>query len=249
MAAVSAASDGATPQAAVDAYAKKKSVNDNLKHFMLIPKDNTGNPTLKGIALLDHMCIFGNTQHASAKGKGTAEDEMTVMRPSANLAVHLYPDLLKSIQPTANQLRRGEIIKDYVGNNAAHKCARRKLNSYGYLVGHCGVVNSKENMNRMKEQLVMVVLVYEIHWKEAEDKVLEKLEKNKMNNEKAPVAVGKLDDKGCMVVKITVAKIESILFSVYNITMDGSKLRNADYGKCFGKGDGNKHHQIQVFCL
>jgi hypothetical protein len=157
--------------------------------------------------------------------------------------------LLKSIQPTANQLRRGEIIKDYVGNNAAHKCARRKLNSYGYLVGHCGVVNSKENMNRMKEQLVMVVLVSEIHWKEAEDKVLEKLEKNKMNNEKAPVAIGKLDDKGCMVVKITVAKIESILFSVYNINMDGSKLRNADYGKCFGKGDGNKHHQIQVFCL
>ncbi len=30
-------------------------------------------------------------------------------------------------------------------------------------------------------------------------------------------------------VKITVAEIESILFSVCNITMDGSKLRKADY--------------------
>ncbi len=60
-----------------------------------------------------------------------------------------------------------------VGNNAARKCARRKLNLYGYLVSHCGVVNSKENMNRMKEQLVMADSVSEIHRKEAEDKVLE----------------------------------------------------------------------------
>ena len=132
-------------------YAEKKSVNDNLKHFMLIPKDDAGNPTLKGHALFDHICIFCNTQHASAKAKGTDEDKMSVMYPSANLAVHLYPDSLKSIQPTANQLHRGAIIKDYIGNNAACKCARRKLNSYGYLVDHCGVVNSKENMNRMKE--------------------------------------------------------------------------------------------------
>jgi hypothetical protein len=48
------------------------------------------------------MCIFRNIQHASAKGKGTDEDKTAVMAPSANLAVHLYPDLLKSIQQTAN---------------------------------------------------------------------------------------------------------------------------------------------------
>ena len=75
----------------------------------------------------------------------------------------------------------------------------------------------------------MADLVSEIHWEAAEDKVLEKLEKNKMNNEKAPVAVWKLKDKGREVVKITLAEIELILFSVYNITMDGSKLRKADY--------------------
>ena len=140
------------------------------------------------------------------------------MCPSANLCIHLYPDSLKSMQPTANQLRRGAIIMDYVGNNVARKCARRKLNSYGYLVGHCGVVNSAKNMKKMKEQLVMAV-----------DKVLEKLERNKMNDEKAPAAVRKLEDKGREVIKLTVAEIESVLFSVYNITMDGSKLRKADY--------------------
>jgi hypothetical protein len=56
---------------------------------MLIPKDDTGNPTLKSIALFDHMHIFHNTQHASAKGKGTDEDEMTVMSPRTNIAVQL----------------------------------------------------------------------------------------------------------------------------------------------------------------
>jgi hypothetical protein len=50
-----------------------------------------------------------------------------------------------------------------------------------------------------------------------------------MNDEKAPAAVRKLKDKGYAVMKLTVAEIESVLFSVYNITMDGSKLRKADY--------------------
>ena len=74
---------------------------------------------------------------------------------------------------------------------------------------------------------MMTDSVSEIHWKKANDKVLEKLEKNKLNDEKAPVAVRKLEDKGRKVVKITVAEIELILFSVYNITMDGFKLRKA----------------------
>ena len=72
------------------------------------------------------MCTHCNVQHASAKGKKeTDEDEPTQMHPSDNLCVNLYPDSLKSIQPTANQLRHGAIIKDYIGNNAAYKCARR----------------------------------------------------------------------------------------------------------------------------
>ncbi len=59
--------------------------------------------------------------------------------------------------------------------------------------------------------------------------MLEKLVKNKVNDEKAPAAVRKLEDKGHEVVKLIVAEIELLLFSVYNISMDGSKLRKADY--------------------
>jgi hypothetical protein len=48
-ASASAESDGATPQAVVSIYAKKKSMNDKLTHFMLIPKDNSGNAIMKGM--------------------------------------------------------------------------------------------------------------------------------------------------------------------------------------------------------
>ena len=67
----------------------------------------------------------------------------------------------------------------------------------------------------------MADLVSKNHRKEAEDKVLEKLERNKIKGKKAPVAIWKLKDKGPEVVKITLAEIELVLFSVYNITMDG----------------------------
>ena len=102
-------SDGATPQAVANIYTEKKSVNDKLTHFMLIPKDDSGNAIMKGNVLFDHMSTYRNVHHASALGKGTDEDGPTLMHPSANLCVHLYPDLLKSIQPTANQLHHGAI--------------------------------------------------------------------------------------------------------------------------------------------
>ena len=113
---------------------------------------------------------------------------------------------------------------------------KEKLNSYGYLVRHCGVDNSAENMKRMKEQLVMANLVAKIHQKEAADKVVEKLERNEIKDENAPAAVWKLEDKGRKVMKLTVAEIELVLlFSVDNITMDGFKLRKADYVGAFKK--------------
>ncbi len=111
------------------------------------------------------------------------------------------------------------IIKDYIGNNAAAcKNARQKSHSYGYLVGHCSVVNSVKIMNRMKEQLIVAALVVEIHCKDAADKELEKQQKNKAYNAKVPVYMRKLEERNCAVGKLTVGEIESIIFTIYNIT-------------------------------
>jgi hypothetical protein len=46
-------------------------------------------------------------KHPSARGKGLEEDETTPLEPSAKLNVHLYSNLLKLIQPTANQICHG----------------------------------------------------------------------------------------------------------------------------------------------
>ena len=126
--------------------------------------------------------------------------------------------MLKNIQPTANQLRRGAIIKDNIRNNVARKNTQRKLKSYGYLVGHCGIVNYIKNMERMKEQLVMANSVAEIHRRDAADKELEKQQNYKVYDEKAPASVRKLEERGCHVGKLTIGDIESRLFSVYNIS-------------------------------
>jgi hypothetical protein len=92
------------------------------------------------------------------------------------------------------------------------------LNSYGYIVCHCGVVNSAEgaaDYGRLSRRNSS---------ERGCRQVLEKLVQNKV-----PVVVRKLADKGCEVMKLTVAEIELVQFSVYNISMDGSKLRKADY--------------------
>jgi hypothetical protein len=95
------------------------------------------------------------------------------MEPSPGLGVHLYNNSLNLIQPTLYSLCRGAIRKDKIGNDAAHKNARSKMNSVGYLVRHCGVVNNEENMQRMREQLTMADSVAEIRRIEAEDEEME----------------------------------------------------------------------------
>jgi hypothetical protein len=221
--------DVEAPGAVIESKAGKTSLNDNLYHLMLNPKDDAGNAILKGEALFDHMCRFRNMKHASAKGKGLVDDDIPRLEPSKGLAVHLYDDSLKHIQPSSYDLRRGAILKDYIGNNALRKSAKRKLNSYAYIVGNCGIVNSQENMRRMREQLIMAESVAEISRLEAEDKEVEKRAKHKVHDESAPAAAAKLEAKGRVVDKLTRKEIEAILFRVYNVTLGGSTLRKPDF--------------------
>ena len=77
-------------------------------------------------------------------------------------------------------------------------------------------------MKRMNEQLIMADLVAEIQRRDA------KQQKNKAYDEKAPVSMRKLEERGHDG-RLTVGERESILFAVYNIALDGSKLRKTDY--------------------
>ncbi len=200
----------------------------NLYHLTLIPKDDDGNPIITGVDLFDHMCHFCNMKHAAEKCKGLNDDQISQMEPSAGLRLHLYDDSINLIQPTPYDLCQGAILKDYIGNNAICKNAKRRMNSIGYLVGHCGVVNSPENIRRMNKQLTMGDSVAEIYRTEAEDKDLEKGEKNKARDEMAPAVAANLEKKGREVAKLTIQQIEALLFKVYNINVGGSK-KKPDY--------------------
>jgi hypothetical protein len=228
--------DVAVPHLAVaKSNAGKVSLNDNLYHLMCIPKDDAGNAILKGKELFNHMCHFQNMKHAAGKEEGLDKDEVPQLKPSKGLIIHLFDDSLKMIQPTAYDLHCSVILKDYIGNNALRKTAKRKLNNVSLVVGNYGVINSEENMRQQREQLIMAESVAEISRLEAEEKVIEKQAKNKVHDEKAPAAVAKLEEKGRAVTKLTVKEIEAILFKVYNITLGGSNIRKPDYVKTLEK--------------
>ena len=101
-------------------------------------------------------------KQAATKGKGLNDDEVPQMEPNAGLDIHLYEDSLKMIHPTPYELHWGAIVKDYIGNNALCRTAKKKLSNIGLTIGNCGVVNSKENMRRQREQLIMADSVAEI---------------------------------------------------------------------------------------
>ena len=83
--------------------------------------------------------------------------------PSAALDIHLMGDSLEITTPTFEDMRHHNILRDHAGERAKRKCAQRKLNSVGLVVGHCAVVDSAENMQRMQEELQFTAACAEIN--------------------------------------------------------------------------------------
>ena len=205
--------------------------NDGLDIFQLVPKTAEGNSKLSGIDLFNHMITYRNVNAAEIDddGKGVP------CKPSANLDLAIAHDSISCIHPTDSHFRRSAILKDAVGDRAIRKCAQRKLNNIGNVIGQCAVVNSQENMARMKERLEMAASMAEIERVEAAakaDKLKEGLQKHA---EKAPDAVKKLEKNGRNVNSLTKADMESILIMVYNKSLNGSKLKKPDYVRALEK--------------
>ena len=111
-------------------------------------------------------------------------------------------------------------MKDYsVPKNAAQKRNHRKLSLIYSFVSH----SSCQWQGKYKTVAEANAEINSRN-KEADEEIIENWEdkKNKVHNEKAPVAVRKLEMHCCNIRKVTAPKIESILYHVYNITMSGS---------------------------
>ena len=159
------------------------------------------------------------------------------MAPTGGLDVHMYDDSLRCIQPSKKELRRGAIIRDALGVQAAWRCAQRKLNNVGNLVGNCVHVNSEENMEMLKQNLKVASSQAEITRLDADEKATKKKEVAGALEEKAPDATKKLELNGRNVSGITKDDIKGLILKVYNKSVPGvqSKLRKPDYVKALEK--------------
>ena len=118
------------------------------------------------------------------------------------------------------------------GTRAQRKMADRKLTNIGTIVGHCGLVNSKENMRRLTEQYEFVKSIAEINRKQVNEKNQKEEDAQKDLEKNAPAAAMKLETKERNVEGLYVPEIEAIFYQVYNVIMQGkSKLRKGDYVK------------------
>ena len=145
MSVVCGLSAGDVVDAVEEARAAAAKQSDGLDDFQLIPKDADGNAKLKGLDLLNHLCRVRNMRSA-VNGTGRVE-------PSSSLHLEIQSDALKMIQPTPEEMRHGAVMRDSFGDRAQRKCVQRKLNLIRAIVGTCTVVNSEENMDKMRKEL------------------------------------------------------------------------------------------------
>jgi len=71
------------------------------------------------------------------------------------------------ISPSERDLRYGQIVNDATGEGVMKKIANRKLNNLGFTHGHGCIVNSDDNMKRMKQDLQLADSTVEIKRLEA----------------------------------------------------------------------------------
>ena len=75
---------------------------------------------------------------------------------------------MECIQPTRNDLKRGHIIQDALGDGSALRVTRRKLNTIGNTHGHCDVLNGANNLKHTRDDLQLTDEISEIFHGDAE---------------------------------------------------------------------------------
>ena len=231
--------------ATVDAMqeVEKVSIDAGLDHFQLVPRDANGKPKLSGLELFNHACRYRNTNVAA----DTTDGKQVRLAPMEGLDVALYEDSLECMQPTELELRRGAVIRESFGDRAKRKCAKRKLTALGTVVGHCGVVNSEVMMERMREQLAFAASQAEVENLRKRIRQKKRVIGTKNTKNLFPKAAQKLEKLSRNIAGLYTKEIEAILYSVYNKTVFGSKLRKPYYVKALEKellANANKYETL-----
>ena len=204
----------------VKAASKEVDINEGLDCYRLNPTTKDGTQKLRGNELFDHMISLRNRK----------------VKPE--YAGNNWLDLaigdrqFECISPSERDLRYGQIMKDATGEGVTKKIAKRKLNNLGFAHGHCCIVNSDENMKRMKQDLQLADSIAEIKRLETFNASQKKEELQESTRLKAPAAVKKFEESKRDASKLTKAEISALLFVCYGTIMDPKKS-----GSGFKKGD------------
>jgi hypothetical protein len=130
---------------------------------------------------------------------------------------------------------------------------QRKLNNLAVIVGRSTVINNNVNMLRAREQLEFADSMAKIERREDELKKLKEKESLKLHNEKAPIAVVKLEVCGRKVASLTKDEVESLLYTVYDVNLGrlkgSSKLNKGDYVKALENGLSRDITKYDVFIV
>ena len=119
-----------------------------------MPRGSNRKAKLTGAALFSHMCLYC----IIILGRDGARN----YEGSNHIELSLEKIQMECIQPTEHELKRGHIIWDAVGDCAALKVTRRKINTIGNMHGHYAVLNGAENFKRMCDDLHLTDAIAEI---------------------------------------------------------------------------------------
>ena len=120
-------------------------------------------------------------------------------------------------------------MRNSIGVRAQRKCAQRKMNYLGTLLEHSNIVNSKENIDIMKGELQMASVMAGTSAQKTDDVRKKKQKNDKESAELAPESARKLEANVRNIAKRTVKEIYSLLLTIYNINLTGSKLQKPDF--------------------
>jgi hypothetical protein len=203
------------------AQANVGDINTGLNTFLLKP------PGMVGLELFHHM------EYKMAISP-TAKAEFKVMNqsPSQYLDVAMNSDnrtaLAAAINPSVTAKR--SMMADSVGENAKKKLARRKLNMLGDISCRSRIVNSDDQLEKMRNRALLSDSMAELTANAQSEKQKKKDKEREEMVRLAPVAKAKLDKHAGDPIgaKLVVKEINAILYHYYGIvSVDTKSLKSA----------------------
>ena len=203
----------ARTRSAEEAAAKDsmKHVTDGLSMFQLTPQG------LKGIKLFKHMIQMRHRTSLTQQ-----------VEPSGFLDCEIKDDQREVLDPSSHDLTHGQIMKQAGGKGARLKVAKRKLDNLGYVKSFCGVMNSDERMNRMKNNFELAASLAEIDRMDQAEKADENVKIENECKDKASGALSKLRSKNDDVTKLTKLEMGALLFVAHNLFLAHGKTIKKD---------------------